>query len=277
MGEIQSLYQELARIERQGESAALCTIVQSHGSTPRHTGSKMLVYTGGRFTGTVGGGEIESRVIAEALAAMKDGRPRSLSYNMVDPKAGDPGVCGGTVEVYIEPVVPQATILIVGGGHVGRAVAHLARWLNFRVAVSDDRVEFCTPEANPDAHEFFPVPMQDLPAQAGINAQTYVILTTRGVAVDIAGLPALLETPAAYIGIIGSKRRWLTTRRALEEAGIPEEKLNRIVSPMGLELNAETPEEIAVSILAEILMLRNGGSGEPMRLAQNNTPSTASS
>jgi xanthine dehydrogenase accessory factor len=259
-----SVFQNLAELETQGEGGALCTIIRSRGSTPRRAGSKMLVYEDGRFIGTVGGGEIENRVIQEALQAMQDGQPRLLSYNMVNPKEGDPGVCGGTVDVYVEPVLPQPTLLIVGAGHVGKAVAHLARWLNFRVVVSDDRVEFCTPEANPDAHLYLPVAMAEIPERMKITPHTYIVLTTRGVSVDIEGLPALLKSPAAYLGIIGSKRRWLTTRKALVEAGISEDQLNRVVSPIGLELNAETPEEIAVSIMAEVIMLRNGGSGERM-------------
>ena len=261
-----AIYSALAELEQAGESGALCTIIRSRGSTPRHQGSKMLVYADGHFTGTVGGGEIENRVLREALAAMQDGQSRLLSYDMVNPQAGDPGVCGGTVEVFVEPVLPRPLVLIIGGGHVGKAVAHLARWLNFRVAVSDDRAAFCTPEANPDADLFFPVLMAELPQQLTINPQTYILLTTRGVTVDIAGLPGLLDSPAAYLGVIGSKRRWALTRKALLEAGFSEEKLNRVVSPIGLELNAETPEEIAVSIMAEIIMLRNGGTGRPMRV-----------
>ena len=134
------------------------------------------------------------------------------------------------------------------------------------VVASDDRPEFCTPEAVPAAHEFFPVPLADLPQQFEITPWTYLVLTTRGANVDVAGLPALLDSPAAYIGVIGSQRRWLTTLENLRKAGVPEEKLRRVRSPMGLELNAETPEEIAVSILAEIIMLRNGGDGKVMRL-----------
>ncbi|RPJ38055.1 MAG: XdhC family protein [Chloroflexi bacterium] len=261
-----SFFQALARLEQSGEGGALCMIISSRGSTPRHVGSKMLVYPGGSFIGTVGGGEVESRVIREALEALNDGRPRLLSYDMVDPSKGDPGICGGQLEVYVEPILPQATLVIIGGGHVGKAVAHLARWLNFRVVVSDDRVEFCTPEANPDAHAFYPVKMADLPAEMKITPQTYIVLTTRGASVDIEGLAPLLDCPAAYIGVIGSRKRWLATRKGLMEAGVPAEKLDRVHSPMGLELNAETPEEIAVSIIAEIIMLRNGGSGRQMKM-----------
>jgi xanthine dehydrogenase accessory factor len=225
----------------------------------------MLVYPDGKIIGTVGGGELENRVIAEALQAIQDGTPRLLQYSMADPARGDPGVCGGQVEIFVGPIQPKPILVVIGGGHVGKAVAHLAHWLGFRVAVSDDRPEFCTPEAIPDADEFYPYPMADLPKHLKITPWTYMILTTRGVTIDVPGLPALLDTSAAFIGIIGSKRRWATTRKQLIEAGFPENKLARVHSPIGLELNAETPEEIAVSILAEIVMLRNGGDGRVMK------------
>jgi len=150
-------------------------------------------------------------------------------------------------------------------------VAHLGKWLGFRVAVSDDRPEFCTPEANPDADEFYPCPLAELPLHLNITPQTYLVLTTRGSQVDVAGLPALLETPAAYIGVIGSRRRWAETQRQIRQAGIPAEKLARVRSPIGLELNAETPQEIAVSILAEIIMSRHGGDGQVMSRPKNSS------
>ena len=256
-----SVYQALAELEAQNRAGALCTIIHSQGSTPRHTTSKMLVYPNGSIVGTVGGGELENRVIAEALQAIQDGAARLLEYNMADPKRGDPGVCGGQVTVFVEPVQPKPTLVVIGTGHVGKAVAFLAHWLGFRVAASDDRPDFCTPKAVPEADAFYPVPMGELPQHLEITPWTYLVLTTRGVNVDIQGLPALLDTPAAYIGIIGSQRRWATARRQMVEAGVPAEKLDRVRSPIGLELHAETPEEIAVSILAEIIMLRQGGDG----------------
>lgn len=261
-----SIFQALAELEQRGEGGVLCTIVRSRGSTPRHTGSKMLVYPDGHFIGTVGGGEVESRVVREALAVLNEGRPRLLSYDMVDPSQGDPGVCGGQLEIYMDPILSKAVVVVIGGGHVGKAVAHLAHWLGFQVAVSDDRLEFCTPEANPDADLFFPVAMNELPDHLRITPQTYLVLTTRGTSVDIAGLGPLLDSPAGYIGVIGSRRRWMLTRKGLLEAGFAAEKLDRVHSPVGLELNAETPEEIAVSIMAEIIMLRNGGSGQHMKV-----------
>jgi xanthine dehydrogenase accessory factor len=224
----------------------------------------MLVYPDGHILGTVGGGELENRVHAEALQAMQAGAPRFLEYSMTDIQKGDPGICGGQVEVYVEPILPKPVLVVVGSGHVGKAVVHLARWLGFYVVVSDDRPEFCNPQATPEAHQYLAVPMAELPAHLEITPWTYLVLTTRGVSVDVPGLPALLASQAAYIGVIGSQRRWTLTRKELQAAGIAAEVLDRVHSPIGLELNAETPEEIAVSILAEIIMLRAGGTGQVM-------------
>jgi len=259
------IYQSLAEIEKNNESAALCTVVKSEGSTPRHVGSKMLVHANGKFVGTVGGGELESRVIKAALESLDDGKPRTLSYTMADPSRGDPGVCGGTVEVFVEPILPPAMIVVIGGGHVGRAVVHLAKWLGFRVAVSDDRAEFSNSASVPGADAYYPVPMGKLTEQLKVTRQTYLVITSRGSSVDAQGLPSLLDSAAAYIGVIGSKRRWLTTVKALKQQGVADEKIARVHSPMGIELNAETPEEIAVSIMAEILMLRDKGTGRMMK------------
>jgi xanthine dehydrogenase accessory factor len=262
---MESIYQSISELEKKHRSAALCTVVRSSGSTPRHATSKMLVYPDGHIQGTVGGGELENQVRREALEALKDGKPRLVEYSLVDPARGDVGVCGGQVEVFVEPILPAPTLVVVGGGHVGKAVAHLAKWLGFRVVVSDDRPEFCTPEANPDADEFYPVPLAQLPQHLDITPQTFLVLTTRGVTVDVPGLPALLDTSAGYIGVIGSRKRWATTVKELEEQGISSERLERVHSPMGLGLGAETPEEIAVSIMAELLMVRGGGSGKQMK------------
>ncbi len=151
-----SVFQALAELETKNKAGALCTLILSKGSTPRHTGSKMLVYPDGSIIGTVGGGEMENRVIAEARKAILDGKPRLLEYQMTDPARGDPGVCGGQVEVFVEPVQPKPILVVIGTGHVGKAVAHLAHWLGFWVVANDDRPEFCTPQAVPDADEYIP-------------------------------------------------------------------------------------------------------------------------
>ena len=260
-----SIFQALVELEKNNQPAALCTVTKSEGSTPRHVGSKMLVYSDGKFIGTVGGGDLEHRVLDEAWMAISDGKPRYLHYNMADPSRGDPGVCGGQVEVFVEPILPAPTLVVIGAGHVGKAVVHLAKWLGFRVAVSDDRVEFCNPDVTSGADEYYPVEMGKLAEQLKITKRTFLVVTSRGSSVDALGLPSLLESEAAYIGVIGSKRRWATTVKALKEKGVSEDLISKVHSPMGLELQAETPEEIAVSIMAEVLLIRDRGTGKSMR------------
>ncbi len=264
----QTIFQAVAELENKNGVAALCTVTKSEGSTPRHVGSKMLVYPDGKFIGTVGGGDLEHRVLDEAWMAISDGQSRLLHYNMADPSRGDPGVCGGQVEVFVEPILPPPLLVVIGAGHVGKAVVHLAKWLGFRVAVCDDRVEFCTPEQTPAADAYYPVTMDKLSEHIKIDKRTCLILTTRGSSVDSAGMAPLLDSAAGYIGVIGSRRRWATTLKALKEKGVSEEKIARVHSPIGLELQAETPEEIAVSIMAEVMMLKAKGTGMSMKANQ---------
>ena len=261
MGDI---YAAIVEARTTGRPAALCTVVRARGSVPRHAGSKLLMFEDGRLVGTIGGGEMESRIIEAAKDVLRQGRPRIEHYELVDPRRGDPGVCGGEVDIFIEPIKPEPVVLVIGGGHVGKAVVHLAKWLGFRVVLSDDRAEFCTPEWAPGADAYLPVPMAELPRHFTFHTETYIVMPTRGAALDIEGLPHLLDQPYAYLGVIGSRRRWATAGKSLLESGVSEDKLRGVHSPMGLELKAETPDEIAVSIMAEIIMLQRGGTGEPM-------------
>jgi len=259
-----SLYEELAEAERTGAPAALATIVRARGAVPRHAGSKMLVFADGRIVGTIGGGEMESRVVAEARKAIESGEAKIVPYAFSNPERGDPGVCGGEVEVFVEPVAQRPTLVVMGAGHVGRAVIHLAHWLGFRTVACDDRPEFAAAQAVPEADQVLACPLSELTAAMTITADTYLVLTTRGVPLDVEALPALLASPAAYIGVIGSRKRWETTAAELRQQGVSAEALSRVTSPTGLELKAETPEEIAVSILAQIILLRRGGTGDSM-------------
>jgi xanthine dehydrogenase accessory factor len=262
-----SIFSQIAELEKSGNAGALCMVISSKGSTPRRAGAKMIVYHDGTITGTVGGGELENRVRRAALESIKNGRSVTLSYNMTDTKRGDPGICGGQVEVYVEPILPAPIIVVIGGGHVGKAVSHLAKWLGYRVVISDDRPEFCSRKENPDADLLLPIPMKDIPQKLVITPHTFLVLTTRGVDVDVDGLPVLIESPASYIGVIGSRKRWATTVKRLQSAGISKTALQRIHSPIGIDINAETPEEIAVSILSEIIMVQSGGTGKPLKAA----------
>jgi len=259
------VYRSAAGLERRGEPGVVCTVVKARGSVPRRPGAKMLVRADGTIEGTIGGGEMEARVVRDALDALRDGTPRLVRYSLVDPAAGDPGVCGGEVEVFVDPIEMPPTLLVVGGGHVGKALVHLGGWLGFRVVLCDDRIEFCTPEAVPGADEYLPVPVAELARTFRFTPQTYIVLPTRGVPVDVDALPHLLGVEHGYLGVIGSRRRWATAVERLEARGIPRAQLETVHAPMGLELNAETPEEIALSILAEIVLQRRSGTGASMK------------
>ncbi len=259
------VFEALLEARRNGQGVVLATVIRDKGAVPRHAGAKMLVYPDGNIVGTIGGGEMESRVIAEVPALLESGTPTILHYELIDPARGDPGVCGGQVDIFMEPILPEPTVLVVGCGHVGQAVADLAHWLGFRVIVSDDREELCNPEVIPHADEYLVLPPAELAAKANIHARTYIAAVTRGTPFDVAVLPGLLETSSPYIGVIGSRRRWATAVEQLKEQGIDEDALRRVYAPIGLELNAETPREIAVSILAEIVSKYRGGTGEPMK------------
>jgi xanthine dehydrogenase accessory factor len=258
------IFTELLAAKETGEPIALATIIRTRGSVPRHAGSKMLVYEDGRISGTIGGGEMEARVVQEAVSALKEGQPRIVPYSLVDPASGDPGVCGGEVEIFIDPYQPTVTIFVIGCGHVGRAVVKLAKWLGFRVVANDDRQELATPEQTPDADIYLPCSIEQALADFKVTNNTYIVVVTRNVVLDRQILPQLVDTRAPYIGIIGSQRRWEETKRLLREDGLNEEQIQSFHSPIGLELHAETPEEIALSIMAEIVMFRHGGSGARM-------------
>lgn len=263
-----TLLRELLKARESGQPLALATIVKARGSVPRHAGSKMLIYADGRLSGTIGGGEMEARVKDEALAALKDGRPRLVPYSLVDPKRGDPGVCGGEVEIYVEPYRSPASVLVIGCGHVGQAVANLASWLGYQVAVHDDRSELLTQELIPEADFYLPGSIEEALSTFEVTNNTYVVVVTRNVLIDRQILPQLLSTPAPYIGVIGSRRRWTETTRLLREDGLSEDEIGRFHSPIGLELNAETPREIALSIMGEIIMFRRGGAVQQMAVTK---------
>ncbi len=259
------VYQALIEAQEKGLPAALATVIRTQGSMPRHAGSKMLVWLDGRIVGTVGGGEMENRIIREAQSVITTGQTRVVSVELHDLASGDPGICGGTADIFIEPVVSPATLLVIGCGHIGKALAELGKWLHYRVVVSDDRPDYCNPQHIPGMDEYVVAKPSDVPHRITLGPRTYVAAVTRGQPVDLDLIPALLQANVPYVGLIGSRRRWALTHKALAERGISPEQLERIHAPIGLELNAETPQEIAISIMAEIIMIRRGGTGKPMQ------------
>ena len=263
-GDDRHVLEELLAAQGRREPVALAVIIRDQGSVPRHAGTKMLVYGDGRTLGTIGGGEMEARVVAAAAEALRDGQTRLVPYSLVDPQRGDPGVCGGSVEIYVEPHLSPATLYVLGCGHVGRALVSLGHWLGYRVVAWDDRAELATTQNVPDADVLLSGPLPEALIAQPIDARTYVAVVTRNVDLDRQILPHLLATPTPYLGVMGSRRRWQETQRQLLADGLSAERLARITAPIGLELNAESPAEIAVSIMAQIIMAQRGGDGQAM-------------
>lgn len=266
MDDQRAVYEAIIKATNDGIPSALVTITSTTGSMPRHTGSKMLVYDDSKIVGTIGGGAMESRVIETARQVIATEEATTETYTLNSTEDGDAGICGGTATLFIEPIALQPTLLIVGGGHVGKALAELAQWLNYRVLLSDDRVEFCNPDYLAGLDGYIVCKPHEIVQQVKITQHTYITAVTRGLPIDENLIPPLLETPAAYIGLIGSRRRWaITAKKLQDDFGLTKQQLKRIHAPIGLELEAETPKEIALSIMAEITMLRRGGTGQPMQ------------
>lgn len=237
----------------------MATIVSTKRSVPRHAGTKMLVFADASTIGTVGGGEMEAKVIAESIDAITRGRPRVVEYELVNPNEGDPGICGGELTLYLEPYMPAHTVFVIGCGHVGRTVVDLAHWLGYHTIAIDDRPDLVSEEAMPNADVRFAGTVSEALAKHPVTADTSVIVVTRSPEVDVRILPELLDTPARYVGVMGSQKRWRSTKEQLVADGVAEEELDRIHVPIGIDLNAETLEEIAVSILSEVIRENRAG------------------
>jgi xanthine dehydrogenase accessory factor len=246
------LHQIIAALDG-GERVVLATVVETCRTAPSHAGTKMLVYADGRCAGSIGGGAVEARVAAEALESLADGRGRLVRYDLLEF-----GMCGGEMTVYLEPQLPPPTVLVVGCGHIGRAVVELAHWLGYHVIAVDDRDELVTEELLPGADVLMPGPIEKTLRGVRITEQTHVVLATRGTDIDLEALPLLLASPAGSIGALGSRTRWQGTRTELLARGASEQALDRVKTPIGLDLAAQTPREIALSIVGEILALRRG-------------------
>jgi xanthine dehydrogenase accessory factor len=258
------------RAEQDGEPAALVTVIATEGSTPQKAGAKMLVYADGRIVGTIGGGCVEAEMTWRARQAIDERRPQNASYDLTPDQAGEDGlVCGGRMQVFIEPVEGTPTLCLFGAGHVSQPLARLAKGAGFRVEVVDDRLKFCNRERFPDADQ---VLVEDVAAGAArmtIGRNTYAVVVTRGHGGDTEALAAVLGRGARFVGLLGSRPKLVHVVTALEERGVPPEELAQIRCPLGVEIGAVTPEEIAVSVLAEMIAVRRGiapGDVRPMRM-----------
>jgi len=252
---VQDIYEELVKIRARGEEAALVTLTSAHGSTPREQGAKMLVRRDGSIMGTIGGGTIEEQVIKESLEVIKKGKPERLSYSLKE--GGDTGmVCGGDVEVFVEPILPAPTLFIFGGGHIALSLVSMAKMAGFKIVVVDDRPEFANPERFPEAEQTLVTDFVQAFSQLEIDESGYIVIVTYAHKSDEVVLEWALRTRAKYIGMIGSRAKNKLIFSHLQDKGISPELLNKVQAPIGLEINAQTPEEIAVSILAQLIKVR---------------------
>jgi xanthine dehydrogenase accessory factor len=251
------IYQEIVKIKEKGEEAALVTIVSATGSTPREEGAKMLVKPDGTIAGTIGGGSLEAQVIKEAVAVIKQGKPKRLHMSLSAKEAEEAGmICGGDLEVFIEPILTAPTLYIFGGGHISLPLAQMGKLLGFKIAIIDDRADFASAERFPEAETVLADDFAKAFPKLKIDKTSYIVIVTRGHQNDEVVLEWAVGTPAKYIGMIGSQTKVKTIFTHLLAKGVSKEKLDSVHSPIGLAIDAQTPEEIAVSILAEIIKVR---------------------
>jgi xanthine dehydrogenase accessory factor len=251
------LYQSIVALRREGRKGALATIVNVRGSIPSFETAKMLVRDDGSIVGTIGGGCVEADVWQAAREVMEKERPRTLTFNLNQNPKDDTGlVCGGTLEVFIEPILPIASLYILGAGHVAHSVHKVARLAGFETVIIDDREAYANRERFPDAREVIAEDFERAMAKVDPDENSYVVIVTRGHRDDMRCLRWAADTRARYIGMIGSKRKVISVYSELEKDGVPREKLERVNAPIGLEIGAITPEEIAVAIVAEMIAVR---------------------
>lgn len=247
------------RAQERGEPAALVTVVATEGSTPRKAGAKMLVYGDGRAVGTIGGGCLEADTTALARRAIAEGKVRTATCDLTsDPAAEDGLVCGGRVQVLIEPLEPTPTLCLFGAGHVAQPLARMAKACGFRVEVADDRPSFAERERFPEADRIVVAGFAEAAPQMMLGPGSYAVVVARGHRGDAEALRAVLGRGLRFVGLLGSRSKMVHVLTALAEEGVSPDELARVHCPLGLAIGAETPAEIAVSILAEMIAVRRG-------------------
>lgn len=251
------LYEEIAKIRKDGKRAALATIVRVRGSIPSYEAAKILVRDDGSTSGSIGGGCVEAEVVLAAQKAMSEEKSRLLSFDLTEEDIEHSGlVCGGTLEVFVEPILAPPTLFIFGAGHVSRAISKVATLAGFQTIVIDDRPDYASAKRFPEAVEIIADYFENAFVRVRPTESSYLVIVTRGHKEDYTVLRWAIRTPARYIGLIGSKRKIRTLYERLEEEGFEPEHFKRITAPIGLDIGAITAEEIAVSFVAEIIAVR---------------------
>jgi xanthine dehydrogenase accessory factor len=251
------IYEEIVKLHRAGHKGAVATIVNVRGSIPSFKSAKMLMRDDGTITGTIGGGCVEAEVWQAAREVMESEKPRTLTFDLnQDPKYDTGLVCGGTLDIFIEPVLPTPQLYIFGAGHVGFELSKAATRAGFDVIVMDDRETYANRERFPDAREVIAEDFEKALSGLIPNESAYIVIVTRGHRDDMRVLRWAVQTEARYIGMVGSRRKAITVFRELTKEGLKPELFERVHSPVGLDIGAITPEEIAVSIVAELIGIR---------------------
>ena len=251
------IYDELIRLRRLGRKSAIATIVQVRGSIPSFESAKLLVREDGSMIGTIGGGCVEAEVWNAAREVMDTERPRHLSFNLGQDAAYDNGlICGGQLDVFVEPVIPNPRAFIFGAGHISKSLSKVAAMAGFSPSIIDNRDTFANRERFPEADEIFAEEYEEVFPKLNVNENSYIIIVTRGHRDDMRVLRWAVNTPARYIAMIGSKRKVIGVVKELEKEGISRHAMERVYAPMGFEIGAVSPEEIAVSVAAEMIAVR---------------------
>jgi xanthine dehydrogenase accessory factor len=253
------IYQELINLTSSGKRGVLATIITSKGSAPRKAGAKMLIKEDGTFIGTVGGGGVEKQILEKAAGVMKSGLPVMVHFDMSGTGREAAMICGGQVDIFLEPIHSYETLFLFGAGHISQATATIGKMLGFRIVVIDPRPDYNNQERFAEADLLIVKGYEAAFLDLNITKDDYIIIYTPGHMLDETCLRFALCTEAKYIGMIGSKKKSLEIKRRLVESGMPKEKVETTHTPVGINIAAETPEEIAISILAEIIKFKREG------------------
>ncbi len=264
------IYEEVVRLRRSGQKCALATIVQVNGSIPSFQSAKLLVREDGSMLGTIGGGCVEAEVWNAAREVMETEKPRHLSFSLGQDAAYDNGlICGGQLNIFVEPVLPQPFACIFGAGHISKSLSKVATMAGFATVVVDNREAFANRDRFPEADQIFAEEYEDVFPKLTVTESSYLIIVTRGHRDDMRVLRWAVGTLARYVAMIGSKRKTIGVIKELEKEGIPRQAFEKVHAPMGLDIGAITPEEIAVSVVGEMIAVRRNPDSDWRKLSKS--------
>jgi len=264
------VFDELVRLRNLGQKSALATIVEVNGSIPSFQTAKLLVREDGSLVGTIGGGCVEAEVWNAAREVIETGKPRNMNFSLGQDAAYDNGlICGGQLRVFVECINPQPAALIFGGGHISKSLSKVLDMAGFRVSVIDNREAYANAERFPDAAEVHAREYEEVFPDLSVNESSYIVIVTRGHRDDMRVLRWAISTQARYIAMIGSRRKTISVVKELEKEGIAREAFSRVYAPMGLEIGAVSPEEIAISVGAEMIGMRRDPEGNWRSLSKS--------